>query len=281
MTYFKQYNKNQTIFKNIKYLNPECIPTEFHYRDNELATIASYIAPLIYGGIPNHAVIIGGNATGKTTAIQKLFQEIEETITDCIPCYINCRKHDTEYKVYGQIYTTVTGKKAPQIGSSSQKLYTTVMKQLEHDHKALIIALDDANYLLGSENEASPHSQNIIRNLTRANESYHVNIGIYPVITSQEFKYKFELEVSTLFTPREVYFKEYSEEQYYNIIKERCDVAFNIKIEETVIKKIVKTVQKTRNIRIAWDILREFGIKMNISQEKQEKIIEEILGEFL
>ncbi len=276
MTYFKKYTE-KNVFKNIKYLNPQCIPREFHHRENEMETIASYIAPILYGGVPNHAVIIGDNATGKTTAIQKLFQEITETIPDIIPVYINCRKHNTPYTIYGQIYKKVLNTEAPHFGSSTRNIFKKIMKELTKTNKALIIALDDANYLLGSKNTASPTAQNIIRELTRVNESYNIIVGIYPIITSQEFKYQFEQEVNTLFTPREVYFKPYNREQYTHIIKERCNIAFNIPIQEEVIELIVQKITKTKNIRLAWDILREFGIKLNETNQTQTEIITKIL----
>lgn len=278
MSYFKQYNSEENVFKNSQYLNPSCLPREFHYRENEMATIASYIQPIFDGTIPNHAVIIGGNATGKTTAIQKLFEEITEVLTEAIPVYINCRKNNTEYSIYCEIYEKVTGKQAPRRGSNNHHLLESIMNSLQESHKALIVALDDANYLLGNDNTASPHSQNVIRNLTRANESYDVIIGIYPIITSHEFNYHFEGEVSTLFTPLEVYFNPYTSDQYFNIIKERCQCAFNIEIEDNVIKHIVEKVEETQNIRLAWDILKQFGITLNNNPKKSQKeVITDIL----
>lgn len=278
MSYFKQYNKEENVFKNSQYLNPSCLPREFHYRENEMATIASYIQPIFDGTIPNHAVIIGGNATGKTTAIQKLFEEIQEILTEAIPVYINCRKNRTEYSIYSILYEHTTGKPAPKRGSNNNHLMETIMNSLQESHKALIVALDDANYLLGNDNNASPHSQNVIRNLTRANESYDVIIGIYPIITSREFCYNFESEVSTLFTPLEVYFNPYTSIQYFNIIKERCQCAFNIPIEDQVIKQIVEKIEETQNIRLAWDILKQFGIYLNNNPKKSQKeVIDDIL----
>lgn len=277
MTYFNNYKNQNKIFKNMNYLDPQCIPREFHYRDNEMTTIASNISPIFYGSVPIHTIIIGDNATGKTTAIKKLLQEVKETLPETVPCYINCRKHHTEYSIYGQIYKQVLHKKAPQIGSNTQKIYGAIMTKLEKTRHPLIVVLDDVNYLLGNSYKASPHSQNVIRNLTRSNESYETIVGIYPIITSQEFKYKFDKEVSTLFTPYEVHFKPYTHEQYYNIIRERCNVAFNIEIDENVIKIIVKKIEKTRNIRKAWDILKRFGIILMESDKTQEEAIMEAI----
>ena len=273
----KQITPQKEIFKNIKYLDPECIPRKFNYRDNELATIASNISPIFYGSVPIHTVIIGGNATGKTTAIKKLFHDIKEPLPEAIPVYINCRKHYTEYSVYKELYDNVMNKKAPTRGSNSQKIFTDVMKKLEISGNPVLIALDDANYLLGSEHIASPHSQNIIRNLTRANESYNVVIGIYPIITSSKFKYKFDREVSTLFFPTEVHFHNYTSKEYFNIIKERCDYVFYEPISDDVLWRIVSVVERDNNIREAWNILKRLGLAMLHSDKPMEELLEEII----
>lgn len=43
MSYFKQYTLEENMFKNCQYPNPSCLSREFHYRENEMVTIASYI----------------------------------------------------------------------------------------------------------------------------------------------------------------------------------------------------------------------------------------------
>ena len=264
MNIFEQYKETteENIFRNIKYLDPDCRPNQFKHRDQEIAAIAHNISPIFYGSIPINTVIIGNNATGKTTAMQIVLEQVREALPEVIPIYVNCRKSHTEYSIYREIYYNVIGKEAPERGSNSQKIFTDIMKYLEVTRQPLIIVLDDANYLLGSENRASPHSQNVIRNLCRAKESYNVIIGIYPVISSEQYQYKFDREVSTLFMPSTIKFHPYSTSEVKNIITDRCGYAFNIKIPPAVVDSVVEVVELEANIRLAWELLKWFGLQL-------------------
>lgn len=258
---YKQEPKRQP-FRNIKYLDPECMPREFKHRDNEMQAIAANMSPIFDKSIPIHTIIIGSNATGKTTAIQKILEQIREALPEAIAVYVNCRKHHTEYRIYAEIYEHVFKKPAPERGSNSQKIFTDIMKAVQITRQPMIIALDDMNYMIGSEEEASPHAQKVIRNLTRASESYKVNVGIYPVITDTKYRYKFDKEVSTLFIPEEVHFQPYTSQQYFEIIKERCDYVFYESIPTEVICRLVELVEEDNNIRLAWHLLKMMGLKM-------------------
>lgn len=284
MNYFKKYiTPEQEIFRNIQYLDPQCPPKEFKYRETEMTTIASKISPIFYDSVPIPTIILGGNATGKTTAIKKLFQELEETITEIITVYINCRKKYTEAPIYREIYKNVLNKEAPKHGYSNQNLFHDAMITLKENNQSLIIALDDINYLLGNDTHiASPIGQRIIQKLTRANEDYGVNIGIYPLLTSEEFKYQFDRDVQSTFIPTEVHFKPYSREEVFNIIKERCDYVFFKQIPDDVLMTITEEVLKDNNLRNAWNLLKKLGIRMKIEEKEPSiKLIKEVIEEEL
>lgn len=279
MNLFQQYdNSNYEIFRNINYLDPMCVPTKFMFRDNELATVAANISPLFYGGCPLNTLIIGDNATGKTTAIKKLFKDIKEPLPEVIPVYINCMSSYTEYSVFSVIYRHVMGESAPERGSNSRKLFTDCMKKLDITHQSLLVALDDINYLLGSGGKASPAGQNVLKSLTRANELYGINIGIYPVVTSREFEYEFSRDVSSTFHFREVCFHPYTHDEIEAIIRQRVEMAFyDGVLSDHVISMVCNRVIEEDNLRLAWDILKQIGLSISMNGELSDEEILKIM----
>lgn len=263
---FQQFKEEtQNVFHNIKYLDPECLPREFHYRDNELHALANNISPVFQDSVPIHTVITGENAVGKTTAIMKLWEQLREALPECIPVYINCRRYNTEYKVYGELFHQVMGVPAPERGSNSRKLYSDVMRKLELTRQPLLVALDDAQIILGDQQEgvASRGSQNIIRNLVRANDAYGNIVGVFPVVTGDEFRYRFDCEVSSLFVPGEVHFKGYGVDEVRGIICERVECAFDVRVDGAVLDGVVGMVMRSGNVRDAWRLLKTWGLLVN------------------
>lgn len=282
MNYFKKYlTPTQKIFKNIKYLDPECLPHTFHHREQEMNTIANKISPIFYGSVPSHTIILGANATGKTTAIKMLLKDITETITDIYPVYINCREHYTEYKIYSKIYQEILHTTPPGRGISNQKIFEDIIHTLQQEHKTLIIALDDINYLLDTEdNTASPVGQKVIRNFMRANETYHVVIGLFPILTNAQFKYKFDHELESTFIPSEVWFKPYTREQVHSICRERCNYAFNVFIPDSVLDVVVDEVLEHDNLRLAWKLLKDLGLRMGVEEkEASVELLQQVIDE--
>lgn len=256
------------VFRNINYLDPSHIPTEYKHRTNEMNTLATHITPALYNSLPIHTILYGNSATGKTTAIKKLFTELKENTENIIPIYVNCRTKNTAYRIYIQMYETILQKTAPRRGSSSTRLYNAIIKELTNTDTTIIICFDDINYLLGAENKINPDAQQIIQDLLRCPELYNINVGIYMIITGTEFKYTFEQDINTLFQPATVYFREYNTQQLFNIIQERCTAVFYSSVPNVVVMYLVQLVQKNNNnLRVAWNLLKNMGVYMLENEE--------------
>ena len=138
---------DETLFNNINAFNPDYMPDNFNFRDSQMEGMAMCIRPAIQGGRPTNSVIMGSCATGKTTALKKVFELVENTTDKVVCCYINCQLHTTRFGIFSQIHKKLFGHQPPETGVPFSRVYEKVMKYLSDQNKALIVAFDDVNYL--------------------------------------------------------------------------------------------------------------------------------------
>lgn len=81
----------ETLFRNVEAFNPDYIPDRLLHRDLQMEALAMCLRPALRGGKPKNAVILGAPATGKTTALRKVFQMVEETSDKLYCVYVNCQ----------------------------------------------------------------------------------------------------------------------------------------------------------------------------------------------
>lgn len=196
-------------------------PNEFKYRDNQIQTIADNISPCLYGNGPINTIILGDYATGKTTATKKLFELINNTTEEIHCVYINCKTYNTQYKVYTVIYHAIFGYDAPTRGVASTNLFNRMMRKLSKTNKALVVALDDINYLFKNK-----EGYEVLYTLLRAYETFNVRVGIIGIKTGFTFDQHLPPSIQTVFIPQEIIFGRYSFEQIYDILKARCLAGF-------------------------------------------------------
>jgi len=221
-----------------------------------MKALASNIKPVFHGKGPIHTVILGDHATGKTTAIKKLFKIIKSREEQIIPVYINCKTYNTKFKVYSAIFEEVFQIQSLKRGTSSTLLFDKIMKELKEKEKILLVALDDANYLLKDKK-----SQQIFYELLRAYETFKIKIGVFPILASLEFRYKFDKDIQTIFIPQEIIFPHYTLEETYGILKERTCIGFHDKaISQEILLKISKLTLEAKNIRLGLKLLYQLGI---------------------
>ena len=69
---------DESLFQNINAFDPDYVPPNYNFRDTQMEAMAMSIRPAMRGGKPSNAVILGSPATGKTTAIRKVFEMVEK-----------------------------------------------------------------------------------------------------------------------------------------------------------------------------------------------------------
>eukprot|EP01106_Pelomyxa_sp_JSP_P006042 TRINITY_DN19633_c0_g1_i1.p1 TRINITY_DN19633_c0_g1~~TRINITY_DN19633_c0_g1_i1.p1 ORF type:complete len:202 (-),score=18.89 TRINITY_DN19633_c0_g1_i1:12-617(-) len=190
---------DETIFRDPEVLEIDYVPEQFEFRDTQMRELAFQIRPGLRGGRPLNTVCKGLPGTGKTTSVKKLFTEIEETTKKLVPVYINCQIDNTKFAIISQIYKKLAGHLPPASGTSFKQVFDAIARILIKDEIVLLVALDDANYLL-YENEINK----VLYTLLRSHETYEgTRIGVIIIISDLDIDISraVDARVASVFLP--------------------------------------------------------------------------------
>jgi cell division control protein 6 len=260
---------DETIFRNIDAFNPDYVPENYIHRESQMEALAICLRPALRGGRPVNTVVLGSPATGKTTAINKIFEMVGETSDKVVCVYVNCQLHTTRFNIFSQIYNEIFGHMPPETGVPFSRIYGKIMKYLRDEDKAMVVALDDVNYLFHSKN-----ANKIFYDILRAHEEFKgVRTGIFAILSDIEFRYMLDKNVNSVFIPQEVIFDPYSPSEMRDILTDRIKAGFYPDvISDEILDMIVDQASSAGDLRIGIDLLRVSG---NFAEADASKTIEE------
>jgi cell division control protein 6 len=260
---------DETIFRNIRVFNPDYVPDKFLYRESQMDALALCLRPALKGGKPINSVVVGSCATGKTTATKKIFERVGEYSEGIVCVYVNCQLHTTRYSIFSQIYKAVFGFRPPESGIPFSRIYYEIMKNLHDNDKALVVALDDVNYLFHNKN-----ANKVFYDILRAHEEFEgVRTGLFAIISDIEFRFLLDKNVNSVFIPQEIIFNPYTRAEIRDILVERVKLGFYSDVlSDELIDLITDKTVSIGDLRVGIDLLRLVG---NIAEADASKIIEE------
>jgi cell division control protein 6 len=269
---------DETLFRDPEVFEIDYVPEQFNFRESQMRELAFQIRPGIRGGRPLNTVCRGLPGTGKTTSVRKLFAEVEDTTRKLVPIYINCQIDNTKFSIFSQIYRKLSGHLPPASGTSFKQVFDAIARILVKEELVLLVALDDANYLL-YENEMNK----VLYTLLRSHEAYPgTRIGVILIISDMDvdLQQAVDARVSSVFRPTEIYFPPYSEEEIRDIIGERVQQGlYPGSLPGEMFDLVVEQTQKSGDLRVGIDLLK----RATLSAEKRASRVierEDICGAF-
>ncbi len=246
---------DETLFKDARAFDPDYIPKNFNHRDSQLEAIAMCIKPALGGARAVNALIYGPPATGKTTAINKLKEDLAEVPQGekVIVVHVNCQIHSSKFSIFSQIHDAVIGHTPPETGVPFKKVYEAIFKKLMKENKSLIVALDDMNYLFYDR-----HANEILYDILRVYEVFpNAKATVFSIVSDVEFNYKIEDRVRSVFRPQEIFFQPYKAGDIFDILKERVREGFHMGvIDDSLVSKIADHAYSNGDLRLGIEILR-------------------------
>jgi cell division control protein 6 len=250
---------DESLFRDPEVFEIDYVPEQFEFRDTQMRELAFQIRPGLRGGRPLNTICKGLPGSGKTTSIKKLFQEVEETTKKLVPVHVNCQLDNTKFAILSQIYRKLSGHLPPSSGTSFKQVFDAVARLLQKEECVLLVALDDANYLL-YENELNT----VLYTLLRAHESYEgVRIGVIVIISDPDVDLSraVDARVSSVFRPTEIYFPPYGNAEVQEIMKARVMQGFfNNVLSDEMLDLVVEQTLKSGDLRVGIDLLKRAAL---------------------
>lgn len=262
---------DETLFKDPEVFEVDFVPDEIHFREEQMRELVYQLRPGMTGSRPLNTLVKGVPGTGKTTSIKKVFSEIEESTRKLVPVYVNCQIDNTQFGIFSQIYYRLSGHLPRSTGLSAKRVFDSIGKILERDGTVLVVALDDANYLL-YENEIN----RVLYTLLRSHEVYpETRIGVITIISdlSVDLMSRIDQRVQSVFRPNEIYFPPYTCVEAKQILSERAEQGFypNV-LREEVLDLVVDRTMSAGDLRVGIDLLKRAGLN---AESTARRVIEE------
>ena len=248
---------DETLFKDLEVLEPDYLPDYFPHRDTQLNTLRFALRPALRGMRPVNCLLVGPPGTGKTSAVMKVFREIEAHTKNVVAVKINCQIDSTRFAVVSRIYKKMFGISPPTSGVAFRKLFETIVDSLISSEKVLLVALDDLNYLC-----YEGHANEVMYSLLRAHEQFPgVRVGVIGILNDASDLYKLDARVNSVFLPEEISFPHYEYSEILDILGDRAKYGFYPRVvPEEVLKLVVSYVERTGDLRVGIDLLKRSGL---------------------
>lgn len=249
---------DETIFKDREVLEFDHLPEHFAHRESQMESLKFCVRPAFQGGRPVSALCLGPPGTGKTTAVVKLFSEIEAHSSKVVPVHVNCQMDHTRHAIFLRIYSKLLGHSPPTSGVSFKRVLERIARSMAKENRVIVVALDDVNYLF-PEKEVD----RVLYTLLRAHETFPgFRAGVIAILSEPALSYVFDPRVGSVFQAEEVSFPLYSIKEIRDILDRRVQLGFYPGVvSPEIIDMVSDLTERAGDLRVGIDLLKRAGME--------------------
>ncbi len=247
----------ETLFKDRDIFELDHLPEHFLHRESQMNSLKFCVRPALQGARPINCLCLGPPGTGKTTAIFKLFEEIESHSSRIVPVHINCQMDSTRYAVFYQIYKKIFEHAPPSSGISFKRIFEKVAQYCAKEDIVLVVALDDINYLF-MEKEVD----HVLYSILRAHETCPgARMGVIGILSEPTWNYILDPRVVSVFQAEEVVFPLYTRAEIRDILSHRVNMGFYPSVmADDILEIVTDCTERAGDLRVGIDLLKRSGL---------------------
>jgi archaeal cell division control protein 6 len=240
---------SETLFKNDLALDFSFVPKIIPYREKEQRIIAGCIKPLFQEKSGKNLFIYGQPGVGKTVALKKVLDELQEETDDIIPLYVNCWQRNTTFKIVLELCDMMNFKFVQN--KKTEELFRWIKQTL--NKKSVVFVLDEVDKL-----EDLDFLYMIMEEVYRKT--------IITITNYKDWLTGLEDRVKSRFMPEVVEFRPYDFNETKGILKSRAEYAFHQGVlSDEAFDVIAKRTFEMQDIRAGLHMMKESG---HIAEDK-------------
>ena len=245
---------NETLFKNDIALDYSYVPKIVPYREKEQRIIAGCIKPLFEQKSGKNVFIYGQPGVGKTVALKKVLDEMEEETDEIMPLYINCWQRNTTFKIILEICDLMDFKFVQN--KKTEELFRWIKQTL--NKKSVVFVFDEVDKL-----EDLDFLYMILEEIYRKT--------IVLITNYKDWIVELDQRIKSRLMPEMIEFMPYNYDETKGILRQRAEYAFYPGIlGDDAFELIAKKTFEMQDIRTGLHLMKEAGL---IAESKSSRKI--------
>lgn len=212
------------IFKDRDKLRPDYVPERLPFREKQITKLGRILSVSLRGSRPSNVFIYGHVGTGKTAVTKHVIRELEKVALEKqLPvktAYVNCRLHDTNYRVLAEICEKL-GMSVPFTGLSIAELFRRFLRSIERKEIVLITVLDEMDALVRKSGDE------MLYRLVRVNsELSKSKVAVVGITNDLNLVDSLDARIKSSLGEEVIVFPPYKADELREILKIRAKEAF-------------------------------------------------------
>ena len=234
---------SESLFKNDVALDYSFQPKLVPYREKEQRIIAECIKPLFQEKNGKNLFIFGQPGVGKTVALKKVLEELEEETEGIASIYINCWQRNTTYKIILEICDLMDFKFVQN--KKTEELFRWIKQNL--NKKSVVFVFDEVDKL-----EDLDFLYMILEEIYRKT--------IILITNYKDWILDLDERIKSRLMPELIEFRPYNYEETKGILRQRMEYAFYTNVwNDDGFELIARKTYEMQDIRIGLYLMKEAG----------------------